>query len=657
MFDFIRHHQRLMQLILLVLILPSFALIGVSGYSTYVSGDHDLVKVGSSAITLKEFDQAKSNQLQQLQSRAGASFDPSMLDNPEARKALLDSLIDRHVVVSTAIKNHFSVSDAVLRQTIASIPDLQVDGRFSPERYSQVLASMGVSSRDFEEGQRSELALQRVLGPVSATASLPTPVTQSIEQALTAQRTVRLRTFAAADFKKGIQVSDADIKAWYDKNQQKLEIPEYVSAQYLLLNEAAAMQGLPAVSDADMHKYYEQNKSRYVMPARVQLSHIQVNLSDDATADQKAAAEARAQELAKKATANKADFAALARADSDDAGTAKDGGKLGWITKNTLPADLEKVVFALKKGEVSGVVKGPGGLHIFKADDVQPEHGETFEQAKSKVQSEIRRQLGADRFADMASKLTSLVYDNATSLKPAAEALGLSVKEANGIAVDRLLPASLVDGAAASASDDAAVLGDVRVRRALFSSQVLADKGNSGVIEISPDTMVVVRVGKLTAKHVQPLDKATASIREQLVEERAAAAAEKAGEAVLASLKANPNGASLDGFANAVTVSRIDMHGLSKNVLDASFEVNASKLPGYTGVKGADGFVVVRVEHAAPGKLDPTLQATLPLQLGQALGQAEEKAVLQAMKTAVGVKILPEAEKALAGEDSGKDQG
>lgn len=657
MFDFIRHHQRLMQLILLVLILPSFALIGVSGYSTYVSGDHDLVKVGSSAITLKEFDQAKSNQLQQLQSRAGASFDPAMLDNPEARKALLDSLIDRHVVVSSAIKNHFSVSDAVLRQTIASIPDLQVDGRFSPERYSQVLASMGVSSRDFEEGQRSELALQRVLGPVSATASLPAPVTQSIEQALTAQRTLRLRTFAADDFKKGIQVSDADVKAWYDKNQQKLEIPEYVSAQYLLLNEAAAMQGLPAVSDADMHKYYEQNKKRYVTPARVQLSHIQVNLSADATADQKAAAQARAEELAKKAAAGKADFAALARADSDDAGTAKDGGKLGWITKNTLPADLETVVFALKKGEVSGVVKGPGGLHIFKADDVQPERGETFDQAKSKVQSEIRRQLGADRFADMASKLTSLVYDNATSLKPAAEALGLSVKEANGIAVDRLLPASVVDGAAASASEDAAVLGDVRVRRALFSSQVLADKGNSGVIEISPDTMVVVRVGKVTPKHVQPLDKATASIREQLVRERAAAAAEKAGEAVLASLRANPNGASLEGFANAVTVSRIDMHGLSKNVLDASFEVNPQKLPGYTGVKGPDGFVVVRVEHAAPGKLNPTLQATLPLQLGQALGQAEEKAVLQAMKTAVGVKMLPEAEKALAGEDSGKDQG
>jgi peptidyl-prolyl cis-trans isomerase D len=91
-------------------------------------------------------------------------------------------------------------------------------------------------------------------------------------------------------------------------------------------------------------------------------------------------------------------------------------------------------------------------------------------------------------------------------------------------------------------------------------------------------------------------------------------------------------------------------------VLDASFEVDPQKLPGYTGVKGPDGFVVVRVEHAAPGKLNPTLQATLPLQLGQALGQAEEKAVLQAMKTAVGVKMLPEAEKALAGEDS-KDQG
>lgn len=654
MFDFIRQHQRLMQLVLLVLILPSFALIGVSGYSNYVSGDYDLVKVGNSAVTSQEFDQARRNQLQQLQSRAGASFDPAMLDNVPARKALLDSLVDRRVVVTTAMKEHFSVSDTVLRQAIASIPELQVDGHFSPERYSQILSSMGISSHDFEQGQRSDLALQRVLGPVSLTASVPTPVVQQLEQALTAERSLRLRVFPATDFEKGIQISDADIKAWYEKNPQRFEVPEYVAVDYLLLDEAAAMRAVPEISQDEMRKYYEQNKSRYVTPGRVQLSHIQISLAPDATAEQRQKAQARAEEIAKKVAADKSKFADIARAESDDAGTSKDGGKLGWISKGVWPAALENAVFALKKGEVSGVLEGPGGLHVFMADDVQPETGETFEQAKSKVEAEIRRQLGADRFADMASKLTSLVYDNANSLKPAADALGLPVKSVNGVAHDRLLPAAEVDGGtAASASPDASMLEDVRVRRALFSPQVFNDKNNSGVIEITPSTMVVVRVAKVTPKHVQPLDKASASIRKQLTSERAASAAEKAGEALLASLKDNA-GASLDGFAAEQTVSRANAQGLNKEVLDTAFAVSTDKLPGYAGLKGPGGYVVVRVEQAKPGKPDPSMQASLSAQLAQAWGQAEEQAVLSAMKASIGVKVLPEAEKVLAGDNSGQ---
>src|SRR3546814_19743018 len=120
MFDFIRTHQRLMQLVLLVLILPSFVLIGVSGYTNYVSGDHDLVKVGDQSITQQHFDQARRNQLQQLQQNSQGGFDPAVLDNRAARQALLDSLIDRQVLVSTATKERFSVSDTALRQTIRS---------------------------------------------------------------------------------------------------------------------------------------------------------------------------------------------------------------------------------------------------------------------------------------------------------------------------------------------------------------------------------------------------------------------------------------------------------------------------------------------------------------------------------------------------------
>ncbi len=651
MFDFIRTHQRLMQLVLLVLIVPSFALIGVGSYSTYVSGDADLVKVGDTAVTQQEFDQARRNQLQQMQQMSRGGFDPAVLDTEAARKQLLESLVDHRVVLNTAVKERFSVSDTVLRETIASMPELQVNGQFSAERYNEVLNSVGLNSRDFEQGRRSELALQRVLGPISMTASVPASVVQSIEKTLTAERTVRLRAFEAKEYENSVSISDADIQAWYDQNKKQLELPDQVSADYLLLNEAAAMQDLPAVSTEDMQKYFDQNKARYVLPARVQLSHILVNVAPGASDAQRQQASKKAHELAAKVAADKTKFAEIAKAESEDAGTAKDGGKLGWITKGSWPAALESAVFALKKGDVSQVIDGPGGYHIFKADDVQAEHGETFEQAKPKIESEIRRQLGSDRFADIASKLTGLVYDNQSSLQPAADALGLKVKTVDGIAQSRLLSASETAGSnPAIDSADAALFDDIRVRNALFAPQSFTEKQNSGVIEISPDTMIVVRVNKITPAHVQPLDKVTAQIREQLVQERALAAAEKAGQEALATLQKSPLATVPEGFGTPLTISRVNTEGLNKPVLDAAFHAPTATLPAYEGVQGPQGYVIVRIEGAQAGKTGEALLASLPGELSQAWGRAEEQAVLKTMRVEAKVKVLPEADKVLSGE-------
>lgn len=130
MFNFIRRHQRLMQLVLLILILPSFVLIGVSGYSNYVSGDEDLVKVGDQAVTAQEFDMARRNQLNDLQRSMGGAFDPALVDTPAAKQQLLDSLVDRRVLIEIATKERFSVSDSALRQAIAAMPEAKRTGSF-----------------------------------------------------------------------------------------------------------------------------------------------------------------------------------------------------------------------------------------------------------------------------------------------------------------------------------------------------------------------------------------------------------------------------------------------------------------------------------------------------------------------------------------------
>jgi len=650
MFEFVRTHQRLMQFLLLVLIVPSFALIGVGGYTTYVSGDQDLVKVGKGAITQQDFDQARRNQLQQMQQSNPGGFDPALLDTPEVRKGLLESLIDRSVIINTAAKDRFSVSDTVLRESIASMPQLQVDGRFSPERYNELLDANGLSSRDFEEGRRGELALDRVLTPVAATAKVPAPVMALVEKTLTAERTIRVRAFPASDYAQGLDISEHDIKAWYDGHASQLELPEMVTAKYLLLDEQAAMKSVPAISEDELRSYYEQNKSRYVLPARVNVSHILISVPKGSDAQAKESAQGKAQKIADALKAHPESFAETAARESDDPGTAQDGGKLGWITQGSWPADLEAAVFALKKGEISDPVEGTDGYHVFKADDVQEQSGESFEQARPKVEAEVRRQLAADRYADMATRLTDLVYDNPSSLKPAADALGLQVKEAGGIARDRLVPADEVGPGAASAGPDAGVLGDARVRRALFSPETLNDKQNSGVIELAPDTIVVVRVESVTPAQIPPLERVSDHIREILTAQGAAAAAKRAGEAAMQTYRESGSSADDVAFGEAIKVSRIDPHGVGGAVLDAVFAVDSAKIPEYIGIESPQGYLLVHVESADEGTTDNPMLEGLSAQLDRAWGEAEKEAVLKLLRVQAKVKVLPEAEKALSSD-------
>lgn len=645
MFDFIRSHQRLMQFLLLVLIVPSFALIGVSGYSSYVSGDHDLVTVGKSAITMQDYERARANQLRQMQDASQGGFDPAILDEPQVQRALLESLIDQRVLATTAANERFSVSDPVLRQAIASMPQLQVSGQFSQERYNEVLAGAGMTTRDFEQSQRFELALDRVLGPVAQTASVPPAVVSNLEHVLTEARTIRLNLYSDDSFDDLVHVSEDDAKTWYDTHKQEFEIPEQVSIQYLLLDEAAAMANLPTITDADLQDYYNQNKSRFTQPARINLSHIQVNVPAGATQEQRDDALEQANEIATMVNADPAAFGDIAKDHSQDAGTANDGGKLGWITQGTWPTRLDQAVFGLEQGQISEVIDGPGGYHIFLANNVELEKVQTFTEVLDTIQDEVERQLGAERFADMATRLTGLIYDHPDSLDPAAEALGVPLKTVQGIGRDGLLSAVDAGTDAAAASPDAQTLDDVRVRRAAFSSQVLTEKHNSGVIEISPDTMLVLRVQDRLPAHIPEFAKVSDQIRDRLQAQRAHELAVKAGQDQLAVLSQDFSAAARapDGFGESLTISRVNTQGVEKPVLDAAMALASGKIPGYTGVASTQGFVLIRVEQVTSGQADEDFLATLPLELGHIWGQSEERAVLKAMRDQAQVEVLPEA--------------
>lgn len=685
MFDFIRSHQRLMQFLLLVFIVPSFALIGVSGYSSYVSGDHDLVKIGRSAITQQQFDNARSEQLRQMQQMNPGTFDPDIMDDPAVRSALLESLINQRVVALAASRERFNVSDAALRRAIASMPDMQVQGQFSPERYNEVLASAGLTTREFEQSQRAELAIGRVLNPITQTSALPAGTVAYLGQALTDQRSVQRAIYPDEDYLDQASITDEDIQSWYDNNQQQLEIPEQASIDYILLDEDTVMASLPELNEQDLRNHYEQNIDSFSNPARANLSHIQINVAAGATQDERDSALDRAQalhdELNDGVTAEA--FADMAKAHSEDAGTARSGGELGWIRQGSWPASLDKAVFSLKKGELSSVIDGPGGYHIFYVNDIEDEQVEPFEAVRNDVEEDVLHQLGAERFADIATRLTSLVYDHPDSLDPVAQALSLNVSSADGIGRDRLLAEYEVEGdAPAVLSEHADILDDPRVRRTVYSSQVLSQGQNSGVIEISPDVMLAVNLNAHHDARIPPLEQVREYIHDTLVAEAAHRLAVEAGQKKLAALQAAADASDsstdaaadtnadtdADGdsaaagnndtaeraaslFDDAVVASRLNPSGLSAVVLDEALRLSPESLPAYTGVESDAGFVVMRVEAVEQQEPDQAVLDSIATDVGRMWGQAEQQAVLEAMARQAEVERLPEADKAIHSGD------
>jgi peptidyl-prolyl cis-trans isomerase D len=649
MFEFIRTHNRLMQIILLLLIVPSFFLVGVSSYSSFVNREPELARVGNDAITQTQFDAARRDQLDRAHQQIGADFDPAQVDTPVMRQGLMDQLINQRLLARVAADNRFSVSDETLRSTIASIDAVQENGHFSPERYRQVLAAQGMTPATFETGLRGDLAVGRVMDPIGQSARVPDEVVNDVLSAVTQVRTVQWRRFSAADFRSKVTVTPADIQTWYDANKAQLQIPESVSIDYLLLDEAAATAGIQ-VKDDDIQKYYEQNKTRFGQPERRHVSHILVQLPPNATQDQRTAARQKADDIAKQAAAKPDKFADLARAKSEDPGSSSKGGDLGWIGQGQFPAALDSVIFALKDKGVTGVVESPAGFHVFDVTQIDPASIKPVADVKAQITTEIRKQLAADRFATMATSLTRSVNDQRDSLQPAADAAGLTIKKATGITRTGLLAGDKGGPNPAAASPDADALNSPRVRQTLFSSDLLRDKFNSGVIELAPDKMVAVRVNALVPASIPPLSEVEDHVRTVLIDQRSAAAAVKAGEDALAALSKDP-AASLTDFTPPKDITRQNPDELSRSLVDAIFRTQTAHLPTYTGLQEGSDYVVARLEKVDAGKMDATQTDALRKQVTSAWAQAEQDAVVKTLRDQYKVKIEPAAQRIIRGDN------
>ena len=588
MLDFIRNNTKLLMVLLFLLVIPSFVLFGIEGYTRYAQSDAKVARVDGHGITQAEWDAAHRREVDNIRA-TNPNVDIKLLDSPLLKYAALERLVRERVLAAAVSNNHIVVSDARLADELGRDPAINAlrkpDGTLDMDRYKQLLSMQGMTPEGFEAGVRTDLASRQVLNGVAGTGLASSAQAELGMDALNERREVQIARFEPAQFVAKVNLTDAEVEAYYKANLANYQAPEMADIQYLVL-DLDAIKKTVTVSEQDLKTYYDQNAASLGTKEQRRASHILIAAPKGASQAERDKAKARAEQLLTELRAAPDKFADVAKKESQDDTTAAGGGDLGFFDRAGIDPAIADAAFKLDKGAISGVVASDFGYHIIRLTDIKPAVVPPFAELRAKLEDQLKTQQAQRKFTELAEDFRNRVYEQADSLEPAAEKLGLKIQTANGVT---RTPAPGAKGALASP----------KFLSALFAADSLEKKHNTDAIEVAPSTLASGRVTKYVAAHAKPFDDVKADVRKHLTDERAAELARKEGAAKLAAWRAQP--ASATGLPAAITISRTETHNEPSSLVEAVMRADATKLPQFTGVDlGAAGYAVARVAKVLP---------------------------------------------------------
>ena len=587
MFETVRKHNKWLMFVLFLLIIPSFVLFGVDGYRRFNEGGEVVARVAGHDIKQNEWDALHRSETERLRAQM-PNLDARLLDSPEARYTVLERLVRDRVLAAAAEKAHLVTGDARLARELHDNPTIAAlrrpDGSLDMERYRQLVGAQGLTPEMFEARVRNDLSTRQVLQGVAGTGLLSAALADVSLAAFLERREVQIARFEPQAFAAQVQPTDAEIENHYKSNAPLFQAPEQASIEYVVLDLDAVKKGI-AVSEADLRTYYEQNAARLGGQEERRASHILINAPKSASAQEREKARATAEQVLAEVKKSPGSFGELAKKYSQDGGSAAAGGDLDYFARGAMVKPFEDAAFALKAGEVSGIVESDFGYHIIKLTDIRAPKQRSFEELRAELESELRGQQAQRRFAEAAETFTNTVYEQSDSLKPVADKLKLEIRKA-----DRLLRTP--------APGTAGVLANPKFLAAVFAPDAVERKRNTEAVETAPNQLVSGRVVGYAPARTLPLAEVREQVRASLVTTRSAELARKQGAEKLAAWKSNPASASLPA---AVTVSRDQTQGQPAAVIDAALMADGAALPQFVGVDlGTQGYAVLRVNKSVP---------------------------------------------------------
>lgn len=588
-----KHLKWVLWLVIAIFVVFVFVDWGMGSTRSGRGGADYAAKVGSSKITEAEFRREYVQAEDRYRQMYGQSFSPELARTMNLPSQVLNSLVDRRLLRDEAARLGLTVSDDEVTARILRMRDQQgnllfvKDGGFVGEAtYRRMLAGANLSPEGFEADTREQVLMEKLNRFVSSSAFVADDELRADFEGRTVKAKIAYALVPAPAVAPDA-VSDAEAEALFKKDPSKYQLPERRKAKYLLV-ESAQLRAEVArkVTDADVAAEYSKNLEAYKKGEEVTVRHILYKSDGTPAAD--AAARGKAEAAVKKLKAG-ADFAALAKAESEDPGSKGSGGDLGAVSRGRMVKEFEDAAFGAAQGEIVGPVKSPFGFHVLQvtgktAERVQP----LFE-----VASSIRARLEEARAGDEARRLARELADRVVKLgkKPSDDDLRKLTRPGVTFNETELLGRS--DAPAGIGPNQAfmQVLFDLPVGE--VSEPVATARGEAIVktVEVKP-------AGPATFPDVKARVKADLVGKKQ--EELALSAARSAmGAGTTVEDAAKAAGVKVEtpeAFPKAGPVPGL---GASKSLLDAVFAAAAGETKGPVWVAGR-GAAIFRVVEVTP---------------------------------------------------------
>ncbi len=579
---------------LLALIILPFAIVGIEGVFTGGGRNKPAIEINGHEISKAEFDQAVENRRQQLLERMGEGVDPAMITADMVKPATEKALIQRQLIIEAAETEGLYVPPETVKSYVRSLPQFHDEkGVFSQEKLERFLAQAGFSSARIFNEVSADMVTEQLQGGISESAfAIPQDVTRILE--LDKQtRDIDVVVIKPESFKASINLSDDDIKAFYEKNAGDFRSDEKVQVEYLHFTQADFVDTNAAISDEQISTRIAEKVEKAKQNERRRAAHVLIEVGDKRSDEE---AKTIAEAVLKDAKEGKA-FDALAKEKSDDFATAKSGGDLGFAGKGVYDPAFEEALYSLKSvDELSGVVKTEFGYHVIKLLGIEsPEVPET-DVNRDAIIAELRQEQAKEKMTLAVDELNRLGFES-------GDLSVISEQYKKKIEVSDWLTRRGGEG----------VFAQAKVKDAAFSDATIQEQRNSDVIELDDGSMILLRLKAHEAPRQLSLEEVKDKVSQRLLVEKAREKAKATADEILAKLKAGEDrnavvtAANLSWEANPA-VERTAAKP-ARQVVQKAFELPKPEQGKYSNaqVEGPGGdIMLISVSNVATKVLDRT---------------------------------------------------